>query len=306
MKRFKKILVCVDGSPYDAPVVVYTGGRSRVAESEELHFLHVDEDQADAGAGQSHGPERTTPESLGTFVAEHFKGHGREAVYCDAVRGSRLLEVLRYAHEKDIDLLVLSRHYGRHSEHDDDMILPRRITRKATCSVLVLPEKFTQQADELIVPVRDSECSSQALEVATGIAEVTGARLTALNIFRVTSGYSRVGTSREEHTALLRASAQRECDCLLERSETHGVKVNCNCMPDLSDDPVTVILDVLGDGAGKAVVIGARGRTGAAGVLLGTVTEQLIRRSPSPVLAVKKKGEHVGIVRALLLIASHE
>ncbi|UCE62029.1 MAG: universal stress protein, partial [Phycisphaerales bacterium] len=70
--------------------------------------------------------------------------------------------------------------------------------------------------------------------------------------------------------------------------------------------PVPVILEELGSGQGRAVVIGARGRTGAAGVLLGTVTEQLIRRSPSPVLAVKKKGECLGVLRALLAIAGPE
>ncbi len=64
-----------------------------------------------------------------------------------------------------------------------------------------------------------------------------------------------------------------------------------------------IILSILGDGRGKAVVIGARGRTGAAGVLLGTVTEQLIRQSPAPVLAVKKKGECIGLLRALLTMA---
>jgi nucleotide-binding universal stress UspA family protein len=47
------------------------------------------------------------------------------------------------------------------------------------------------------------------------------------------------------------------------------------------------------------IVIGARGRTGAAGILLGTVTEQLIRVSPVPVLAIKNKGECIGVLRAL-------
>ena len=46
--------------------------------------------------------------------------------------------------------------------------------------------------------------------------------------------------------------------------------------------------------------------TGAAGVLLGTLTEQLIRESPSPVLAVKKKGECVGLLRVMLIIAGPE
>ena len=214
--------------------------------------------------------------------------------------------MLRYAHEKDIDLIMLGRRHGRQREPGDTALLARRLSRKATCSVLVLPEEYRSQADRLVVPVRDSECSAGALEVACGIAASTGAAVTALNIYRVGPGYARTGVTLEEHQALLEEAAERECASLLEKTDTHGRTVECKCVPDLQGDPVPIILEMLGDGLGQAVVIGARGRTGAAGVLLGTVTEQLIRKSPSPVLAVKKKGECLGLLRALLVYTGQE
>jgi nucleotide-binding universal stress UspA family protein len=240
---------------------------------------------------------------LRALADENFKGHGGEKIVCQVIQGPPLLEILRYVHDKDIDLIMLSRHLGRHGDADDEALLARRITRKATCSVLVLPEQYALQADALFVPVRDSECSANALEVACDVAATTGASVIALNVYRITSGYSRVGTDLEEHRARLDAVACRECNRLLKRVNTHGVTVQHKCVADLHGAPVPVILGELGDGTGKAVVIGARGRSGAAGVLLGNVTEQLIRNSPSPILAVKKKGECLGVVRALLTIA---
>jgi nucleotide-binding universal stress UspA family protein len=71
------------------------------------------------------------------------------------------------------------------------------------------------------------------------------------------------------------------------------------CLPDHRLDPVKVILERCKKTSCDLIVIGARGRTGAAGILLGTVTEQLIRVSPVPVLAIKKKGECIGVLRAL-------
>lgn len=41
----------------------------------------------------------------------------------------------------------------------------------------------------------------------------------------------------------------------------------------------------------------------AAGILLGKVTERLIRQSAVPLLAVKKKGECIGVLEALLTLA---
>jgi len=48
------------------------------------------------------------------------------------------------------------------------------------------------------------------------------------------------------------------------------------------------------------VVIGARGRRAAAGVLLGSVAEHLIHTTTIPLLAVKKKGTGMSILDALL------
>jgi nucleotide-binding universal stress UspA family protein len=222
------------------------------------------------------------------------------------IRGSPLIETLRYAHEKGVDLIMFGRHYGHRSGPGDETLWARRIARKAPCSVLVLPEEYRFQADVLVVPVRDSECSAGALEVACGVSVYTGAAVVALNVYRVAPGYSRGGSTLEEHQAMLETAANHECARLHERTDTHGREVEFKCVPDLQGDPVSIILDVLGDGLGKAVIIGARGRTGAAGVLLGTVTEQLIRKSPSPVLAVKKKGESLGILRALLVFAGQD
>ncbi len=305
MKRYKRILICIDRPDRDGRMLEYAGGRSCLAESEEIHFLHVVDSAGpspDAPEASS-GPPPITRETLQNLAREHCKGHGKEELLFEVVAGAPLIETLRYAHDKDVDLIFMGRHFGQRMDMDDEALLPRRIARKATCSVLVLPDDYSLHADAIVVPVRDSDCSASALEVACGIAAATGATVTALNVFYVAAGYSNVGTNLQEHEALLEAAAQHECDRLLARVDTHGVKVECRCMPDLHGDPVPVILEALGDGSGKAVVIGARGRTGAAGVLLGTVTEQLIRKSPSPLLAVKKKGECIGVLRALLAVA---
>lgn len=306
MKQYKRILVCVDWPMQDLRMLAYVAGRARLAEAREVHFLHVTTAPPEAGdetTAEAPAPPDDTLAALEALVIEHFKGHGQEQVFCHVLQGATLMEILRFAHEKDIDLILLGRHLGRAGEADDEALLARRVSRKATCSVLVLPEDSPPEAEMIIVPVRDSKCSSNALDVACGVAAVTGASVTALNIFRVAAGYSRVGTTLEEHEALLEAAAQRECDRLLKRTDAHGVDVTSKCVPDLHGNPVPIILEMVSGGPPSAVVIGARGRTGAAGVLLGTVTEQLIRKCPVPVLAVKKKGECLGIVQALLALA---
>lgn len=309
MERYERILVCIDRSVYDTPLLRYARDRSRVAASKEIHVLCVLDDSEGSSFDAPEGLPASrdlTDEALQVLVTEHFEVQGHERLLCKALHGSALIEILRYAHEKSIDLILLGRHIGRRVETDDEAVLARRITRKATCSVLVLPEEYQLRADAIVVPVRDSECSANALEVACGIAAVTGASVTALNVYAVHAGYSRTGKTLEEHQKMLEAAATRECAKLIKRTDTHSVNVECKCVPNLHGKPLPLILEMLGSGSARAVVIGARGRTGAAGVLLGTITEQLIRNSPSPVLAVKKKGECLGVLRALRVVVGDE
>ena len=242
MKRYARILVCVDRTEKAARMLAYVQAIARLASPKKIHLLHV----ADAGAGTTDDelapspPEpEITADTLRGLAAEHFDERQRDTCQCTVVRGAPLIEILRFAHEKDVNLVVIGRHYSPAIETDDEALRARRVTRKATCSVLVLPDEFQIKADTILVPVRNSDCSAGALDVACGIAAATDAKVVALNVFQVHAGYSRVGTSLEEHQALLETAAQHECEKLIKRVDTRTVEVQCECAADLQHQPAS-------------------------------------------------------------------
>ena len=302
MARYRKVLICIHDAALDRHMLPYAGTVSRAREWKEVHFLHVAGDEPRPEPLLAGKREAITPDTLQGLAVEHFTGHGEEEVFYEVIEGSPLVEILRYAHDKDMDAIVL----GRKAHPARGAILARRITRKATCSVLLLPVRAHAQADVVVVPVRDSECSANALAMACEVAKVIGARVICLNVYQVGPGYTRAGSTLEEAQIALDAAARAECQRLLKRVDTHGVTVDLECVPDLYDRAVPLILEAVTRASAGLIVIGARGRTGAAGVLLGEVTEQLIKESPIPLLAVKKKGECLGVLQALLTIARGE
>ena len=304
MKRYQRIQVCIDSPERDGHMLEYVRAIAPLAESKEIFLVHVTDATTGDSPDEPPAALEVTADSLAALAGEHFKDLQAHECHCEVMEGSPLLDTLRFAYEKDVDLIVIGRHCGETSEVKGEALLARRITRKATCTVLVLPEDCRARANTILVPVRNSECSANALDVATAIAKAANSKTIAFNIYGVPSGYSRVGTTLEEHQALLEAAAERECAKLLKRVDTHSATVECRSTPDHHGEPVPIILGTIADVSADLVVIGARGRTGAAGVLLGTITEQLIRESPVPVLAVKKKGECLGVLRALLTLAS--
>ena len=64
-------------------------------------------------------------------------------------------------------------------------------------------------------------------------------------------------------------------------------------------DVSEVITRVAGASGADLVVMGTRGRSESAAVLLGSESEQMIMESRMPVLIVKQFGERIGVLRAL-------
>ena len=68
----------------------------------------------------------------------------------------------------------------------------------------------------------------------------------------------------------------------------------------LEDDIPFAIRETVDEEEADLLVLGSRGRTNSAAVLLGSVTEKMIRTTDVPIVAVKKKGANLSFLDALL------
>ena len=96
MKRYQRILICIDQPERDYRMLGYAGAICRVAETKEVHLLHVEQVVAELPAGPAMGEQagraKTTPQTLRDLTGEHLKGHGQEKVAGLVVAGSPLVE----------------------------------------------------------------------------------------------------------------------------------------------------------------------------------------------------------------------
>ena len=316
MKEYRSILACIDDFDRDAKMLQYMENFIRLAGTEEVHLIYVSEDlwrpvysasatmaETRLDAGIPPMPDIPLDEQKERLqkLAESSLGHLSDCtVRTHVVYGSPLYEILDHALTRNVDVIIMRQHFGEASEKGSKALLPRRITRRSTCSVLTIPENVTFETANVLVPVRNSECSQNAFIAACNIVESAGGLLEALNIYQVHSDYMLAGIPLSTHLNNLESYAKLETQSLLDRTVVGNVEIRTHFMPDFNADPVKVISRRAREKNANMIVIGARGRTGAAGVLLGTVTEQLIQTSEIPVLAVKKKGECIGVLKAML------
>ncbi len=148
-RPFARILVAVDTNPYESDgehgelntKIMELASSMAQREQSELHvvhawtmfgeslfksaFAHLDDEQID---------ERLT-DQLTEIVKERFSCHPETTIAFEVIEGTPIVEILRLARQKEIDLILV----GKTTEHHQSGLLPEKLARKAPCSVLVVP-----------------------------------------------------------------------------------------------------------------------------------------------------------------------
>ena len=145
MRQYRSILVCVKSIEQAAHNLAYLEPISRASQTRHVHLLHA--------RPVGHDTVELTPDDLRELAAAHFRGHGRETIITKVIDRPPLMEILRYALEQEIDLILAGRRGGNGKAGGYEASLVPRVTRKATCSVLVLPENAEPGIERILVPV---------------------------------------------------------------------------------------------------------------------------------------------------------
>lgn len=141
----------------------------------------------------------------------------------------------------------------------------------------------------ILVPVDYSEASQRALELALTLdsaATVTVVHAWDRPAYVGEEMVAHPDGSRRSLSELIRENAEREMTEFLTKVEAPPGRAFTHHL--LTGEPVSAILAEASKPGYDVIVVGTHGRTGMTRLLLGSVTEKLIRLSPIPVLTVPK------------------
>lgn len=140
-------------------------------------------------------------------------------------------------------------------------------------------------AKEILVPVDGSKNSLSAVRYALGLAGATGARIRLFYVFPVSSVevIGMAGMSRDDIEHAAQAAAQRVFEKLHAEIGETGVKI----VDETSiGDPAEEIIRCTEDDHELLVVLGRRGLSRIQSLLLGSVSEKVVRHAHGPVMVV--------------------
>lgn len=301
MYRYKRLLVGLSLNNQDGTSIQYAAMISRLAKSERVVFAHVASSLDIPEDLRKEYPELVRPvdefakDEMQKLVHDHWDGHPGAQLEFEVDEGSPLIELLRRAKQKEIDLLIMR----KRREPLESGSLFEKIARKAPCSVLFIPEGAAPTFKNILVPVDFSENSVDAMDVAVAFASAAGiGEIHCLHVYYVPIGYYKTGKSFEQFAEIMKGHAISHYEDFIKKIDLKG----CYVTPffKLEKDAAKAIEEVTREHEVDLLIMGAKGRRAGAGVLLDSVTEHEIRTTTIPIVAVKKKGEGMGLLEALL------
>ena len=144
--------------------------------------------------------------------------------------------------------------------------------------------------DHVLLPLDGSPLAAAALEPALELSEPFGATLTVLRVVRTSESqlpYDQTFWTAAEEKMMeeLRAEAQRDVDGVV--ADLRGRGRTADGMVVLDSDPARTILRVAGERGAGLIAMSTRGHGGLTRMLVGSVTDKVVRGADLPVLVVR-------------------
>ncbi len=307
MYLIKKLIVCLDQTPLDQTLIEYAVFIAKVNQVKKIYFTNVIKNLSIPKEVLEEFPNlienmiNERKEAMETMVNEFFPEIKGLAISYVVKEGNLSKKVLKLAEEKSADMILI----GRKVDLPGTGVASQRLARRASCSLLIVPEGSKPRISKLLVPSDFSDYSKDALEEAIVIATRHGgnAEIICQNVFNVPTGYHFTGKSYEEFTEIMKMHAEINYRKFIRKIDTKGIKITPIYTKDDDDDPVQEIVSKALEIEADAIVIGAKGRTAATALFIGSMAERLIQFNDSlPLMVTRPKGRNAGILDYILEI----
>jgi universal stress protein A len=143
--------------------------------------------------------------------------------------------------------------------------------------------------DRIVIGIDFSETSEHALRYALELASQLGACVDLVHAYSLPAFALPIEgaiMASASQAADLSSRLGEQLTALVESHANSGVRMAGHLRVGAPDDELLAYAEQAG---GKLIVVGTHGRTGAAHLLMGSVAERVVRRSPVPVLTVGKR-----------------
>ena len=303
MAIFNRLIVGLDFTQMDDTLLRYTNMLVQQAKPQRVYFFYVTDqpvlpDVLTPAYGDSDEPvDEIIHKEMQKRIKEVLAQPGTTEVHTEVHMGEVTKALLEWSDTKHIDLILLGNKKGKEPRHANF----RHIINRSHCSVLIVPEDAPARISKVFVPVDFSAISEHSLLKAKELADASGGRVNMQNVYTVPMGYHSSGKSYEEFAEIMRKHAAEDSKKFVKDTGIDPDSIDYVYTLDDDSDPVDKIYKEAHEHDSDLVVMGSKGRSFAASLLLGSVSCRMAEYDKIiPLLIVKDKDDNLSFVEALM------
>lgn len=305
--HLKRILIGLDLSVMDDTLIQFTQKLSHTIGPEALYFVHI--------AGELELPEQLSknyPELLAPLdesiardisnkITKVFGDKPEMEIDVIVREGESVHDLIKIGKIKNVDLVI----FGKKPVEEGSGLIPKKIASRSPYSVLMVPagKQFSGHFDSILVATDFSEYSAMALEQALVISKPSSGKVHLQHIYNVPLGYYKTGKSFEEFSDIMKGHAQKDMTQFLFPYEAMKDRIEPHFSLRKGASPSDLIAELAEQVKASLIIIGSKGRTGSAGVILGSIADGVVNQlSTTPILVLKRKNENLSFFEALMKV----
>ena len=300
-------MVCLDLTEMDESLIRFTSFVAQKMNSDRIYFVHVAQsfdmpEEIRKSYPDLFAPvDETLKKEIQFSVDQFFEAPEDCSLEIEVREGNASDKILKIAEQKDIDLLVLGKKIGFSGEG----VLPNKLAKIAQCSVLLVPEILPKVMDRVLVPVDFSRHSKLALRQAMKIKESSEipVEVSCIHIYSLPTGWHTTGKSKQEFGDIMKKHAWADYEKFLKQLGPEYQNIPCTFRLNTGKHMAQTIYQQAVKEQSDIIILGSKGKTAAATVLMGSTAERLADYDKNiPLLVVKDKNENIGFLQALFKI----
>lgn len=309
MIPLRKILVGLDATEMDSTLIQFASFLARTYAAENVYFVNIIKDTPLPKAVRKEFPTlmedaiKDRKRLLEKSVIDNFDMTLPSRVKIAVEQGSfPSKHILKLAEKYSIDAIIV----GRKQHLKSNSVVTQRLARRATCSLLIVPERSHAAVCKLMVAIDFSNDSQAAMQEAISVAskcmsEGRKIQIVALHVYQVPSGYHYTGKSYEEFAAVMEDNAKKQYQRFMRKIDTKDIQIKPVFVLENQEDTVATIYEQAVRESVDCIVIGGKGKAASTAFFpIGTNTERLISMDTSiPLLVVRPKHKNAGLIELL-------
>lgn len=303
MESIKTISVCLDQSEMDETLIKFSSFIVDNSLAEKVCFINaiknldIPKEILKEFPDMKKNAIKERTEYIEAEVEQHFKPVKKVDVDFTIKDGRKARTILEIIESNKSDLIIIGRKTA--IESDGGGVLALRLARRATCSLLIVPEGTAPKMDKVLLPVDFSENAKLSVQRAIEMAALykDKVEILAQNVYCVPTGYHYSGKSYEQFAEIMKNHSKNDYTKFIDSIDTKGVSIAPIFDLDDNDNIISDIVDMAKKVHPDFIIAGAKGRTATTALFIGSFAEKLIHAEmPYPLFIVRPKGQNAGIL----------